>query len=198
MLAPIRDCIWPAAASLGMPFVRDDPSSFTLPKDHGLFPKTAPVSMKSPLFSMKSIAFGVFWTELGLIWTETHVQRRERNRKLLRRRLKRLDLAPLHAVRGGLVSRADSTSSGHTRRRRAVPRGAAAPELPLPRCLRHPPAASAGSTCRYAAALYTCRRLIDLSLITGTNGRRQWARPAHRRRRKPSQSDDLCRRLRPR
>ena len=31
-LAPIRDCIWPAAQGLGMPFDRHDPSSFTLPK----------------------------------------------------------------------------------------------------------------------------------------------------------------------
>ena len=41
-LAPIRDCIWPAAAELGMPFTRGDPSTFTLPKDHGLFPETEP------------------------------------------------------------------------------------------------------------------------------------------------------------
>jgi hypothetical protein len=41
-LAPIRDCIWPAAEALGLPFDRSDPSSFTLPKDHGLFPLTEP------------------------------------------------------------------------------------------------------------------------------------------------------------
>ena len=41
-LAPIRDCIWPAAAALGLPIDRHDPSSFTLPPDHGLFPPTEP------------------------------------------------------------------------------------------------------------------------------------------------------------
>jgi hypothetical protein len=41
-LAPVRDCIWPAAAELGLPFDRDDPTTFTLPKDHGLFPPTDP------------------------------------------------------------------------------------------------------------------------------------------------------------
>eukprot|EP01051_Picozoa_sp_SAG22_P024845 SAG22_NODE_7075_length_779_cov_1.680882_1_plen_195_part_01 len=41
-LAPIRDCIWSAAAALGLPIARDDPASFTLPRDHGLFPETLP------------------------------------------------------------------------------------------------------------------------------------------------------------
>ena len=42
VLAPIRDCIWPAAAALGIPIDRDDSATFTLPNDHGLFPATEP------------------------------------------------------------------------------------------------------------------------------------------------------------
>ncbi len=41
-LEPVRNCIWPAAAELGLPFDRDDPTTFTLPNDHGLFPPTEP------------------------------------------------------------------------------------------------------------------------------------------------------------
>jgi hypothetical protein len=36
------DCVWSAAAELGFPFDRNDPATYTLTKDHGLFPETEP------------------------------------------------------------------------------------------------------------------------------------------------------------
>ena len=43
-LERVADCVWSAAAELGFPFDRNDPATFTLPKDHGLFPETEPKS----------------------------------------------------------------------------------------------------------------------------------------------------------
>ena len=41
-LERVADCAWAAADELGFPFDRNDPSTFTLPKDHGTFPETEP------------------------------------------------------------------------------------------------------------------------------------------------------------
>jgi hypothetical protein len=41
-LERVVDSVWSAAAELGFPFDRNDPATYTLPKDHGLFPKTEP------------------------------------------------------------------------------------------------------------------------------------------------------------
>ncbi len=41
-LEAVADCVWSAAAELGFPFDRNDPATYTLPKDHGLFPQTEP------------------------------------------------------------------------------------------------------------------------------------------------------------
>ncbi|MFT5365642.1 MAG: hypothetical protein ACI8V2_000582 [Candidatus Latescibacterota bacterium] len=41
-LERVADCVWSAAAELGFPFDRNDPATYTLPKDHGLFPQTEP------------------------------------------------------------------------------------------------------------------------------------------------------------
>lgn len=41
-LERVADCVWSAAKDLGFPFDRNDPKTYTLPKDHGLFPKTEP------------------------------------------------------------------------------------------------------------------------------------------------------------
>ncbi|MBS14759.1 MAG: hypothetical protein CME19_24635 [Gemmatimonadetes bacterium] len=41
-LGRIVECAWEAAEDLGFPFDRNDPSTYTLPKDHGLFPDTEP------------------------------------------------------------------------------------------------------------------------------------------------------------
>ncbi len=41
-LKRVADCVWSAAAELGLPFDRNDPATYMLPKDHGLFPQTEP------------------------------------------------------------------------------------------------------------------------------------------------------------
>ena len=39
-LERVADSVWAAAAELGFPFDRNDPATYTLPKDHNLFPET--------------------------------------------------------------------------------------------------------------------------------------------------------------
>lgn len=44
VLNQINDCVWEAAKELRLPFYRNNPDSYTLPKNHGLFPQTEPKS----------------------------------------------------------------------------------------------------------------------------------------------------------
>ncbi|MBK35166.1 MAG: hypothetical protein CME26_06500 [Gemmatimonadetes bacterium] len=41
-LERVADSVWSAAAQLRFPLDRNDPATYTLPKDHGLFPETEP------------------------------------------------------------------------------------------------------------------------------------------------------------
>ena len=41
-LERVADCVWSAADKLGFPFDRNDPATYTLAKEHGLFPQTEP------------------------------------------------------------------------------------------------------------------------------------------------------------